>query len=189
MKSLKNQKGFTGLEVVLIVVVVAILVGGGVYVHDHHKNAATSNSSTPTSTLETPKEPAFNEDKAQPVSKNGITISAPTDGSAVSGSFSLTGKVDGNAGETIQLEIDNDLYLLPANRSKGIAEGNQIVKINSDGTFNIPVDLNGNAVVASVDESNYNKMHGVSAGSHKFHVDIPNFDQSVDGPTVTLTVK
>lgn len=36
---IKNQKGFTGLEVVLLIVVTALIVGGGVYAYTQRTNA------------------------------------------------------------------------------------------------------------------------------------------------------
>lgn len=39
MKFIRNQKGFTGLEVALIVVVVALIAGGGVYVYTQRQEA------------------------------------------------------------------------------------------------------------------------------------------------------
>ena len=50
MRQLRNQKGFTVVEVVIVIVVIAILVAGGWWVYNRNKNDYKSKTTSTTST-------------------------------------------------------------------------------------------------------------------------------------------
>lgn len=192
MKLKNNEKGFSGLEIVLALIIVAFVAGVAGYVIKQNKQPVNqSNSSktnTPESTITDPQEPSFKAEQSEPITANGVTISSPANNATVNSTFNLVGSASGHGGERIDLYIDDYLYILPGDRSKAFSEGSQYFTINKDGTFNLKIDLSGNDVAVNVSGAE-NEKRPIAAGEHKFHVYIPNYDESVDGPTVSLKVK
>jgi uncharacterized protein (UPF0333 family) len=81
MRTIKNQNGFSGLELVLVAVVVALVAGGGVYVYMQRQNASQNSaaSTDPASgTKADPSKVTATDDKA--LIKSAIEADCKKDG-------------------------------------------------------------------------------------------------------------
>ncbi len=95
MNIYKNQKGFAGLEVLIIIVVVAALAGVGYYVVSNKDKDKSSDFSSSESTTSGETSPNVASSNALEISEFGVKINDP-DNRSIEVKSDLTGDVEGN---------------------------------------------------------------------------------------------
>lgn len=189
-----DDRGFTAIEIVLSLALVAA-IGVAVFFAYTARQKADDKSAKVTPTATTSVQPTASSVQAPvatPVpapptttrSKNGVTVTAPADGTTISGRIlSISGKGPAGVNQPVGISVDGE------NSGQYYAYSSTPASdkyANADGTFVYEMNLN-NAVIEDRTKSGQPR-YKLSAGTHTFTFNYGSFDAFHAGPTISVVL-